>query len=553
MAGFIFGGDTGETAESLARKRAVAEALQARAIGLNPKNVGEGLNAIGAALAARGMNKRLDKKETEGRAKANEVFQALLGARGGGMGGQIASPAGNPPAAAPAASTGRDDDPAGKVFQALTAKGYPPHIAAGLTGNIQQESGFDTAAVGDNGNSFGMAQWNGPRKAALMEFAQQSGMDPASMDAQIAFLHHEMSGPESSARDAIMSAPDAETAARVASEKFWRPGVPMNDKRAAYASDAMARYGGGQSAPAQPQQSPMQPQQQGQPDLGALVAAMDNPYLSQGQRAVVGAMLQKAMAGNDPMASLNLEKARLEVDRLRNPQGTDDMREYEFARQNGYQGGFTDFMRDMRKAGASSVTVNNEASEVGTIPQGFELFTDETSGARRMREIPGGPAEAEAASLEQKRAAKEAHTGRYGDVVLTDIGRAREKIEKAPWYSPTTGLLGPILSGVGGTRANDVRALVDTVKANIGFDRLQQMRDNSPTGGALGQVSEFENRLLQATLGNLEQSQTEDQFLENLGRLENLYLDIVHGPGSRPDAAKSGGDSSVDDLLEKYR
>jgi hypothetical protein len=42
------------------------------------------------------------------------------------------------------------------------------------------------------------------------------------------------------------------------------------------------------------------------------------------------------------------------------------------------------------------------------------------------------------------------------------------------------------------------------------------MRNNSPTGGALGQVSEFENRLLQAVWGALEQSQSPSQFNENL-------------------------------------
>ena len=78
----------------------------------------------------------------------------------------------------------------------------------------------------------------------------------------------------------------------------------------------------------------------------------------------------------------------------------------------------------------------------------------------------------------------------------------------------------------------DVRARLDTIRANIGFDRVQQMRESSPTGGALGQVTEFENRLLQSTLGNLEQSQSREQILENLGRIESIYLDIVHGEGN---------------------
>lgn len=67
-----------------------------------------------------------------------------------------------------------------------------------------------------------------------------------------------------------------------------------------------------------------------------------------------------------------------------------------------------------------------------------------------------------------------------------------------------------------GSPAKDLSATLDTIRANIGFDRLQEMRDSSPTGGALGQVSEMENKLLQAVWGSLEQSQSPEQLIENL-------------------------------------
>lgn len=80
----------------------------------------------------------------------------------------------------------------------------------------------------------------------------------------------------------------------------------------------------------------------------------------------------------------------------------------------------------------------------------------------------------------------------------------------------TTGFLGGMTEGIGGTPAHDLQNTLKTIKANIGFDRLQEMRDNSPTGGALGSVSENENKLLQSVWGALEQSQTTAQFKENL-------------------------------------
>jgi len=92
----------------------------------------------------------------------------------------------------------------------------------------------------------------------------------------------------------------------------------------------------------------------------------------------------------------------------------------------------------------------------------------------------------------------------------------------------TTGLGGTLLEFIPGTPAFDLVAQVDSIKANVGFDKLQQMRSDSPTGGALGQVSEFENRLLQAVLGNLENSQSTDQFVSNLRELKTQLDQIVN-------------------------
>ena len=113
----------------------------------------------------------------------------------------------------------------------------------------------------------------------------------------------------------------------------------------------------------------------------------------------------------------------------------------------------------------------------------------------------------------------------------------------------TTGMFGSLLSKVGGTDANNLRSQLATIKSNIGFDKLQSMREASPTGGALGNVSEKENEYLQSVLGNVEQSQSPEQLKKNLMRLREAYLDIVHGIGNRPTnttnySTRSSGSSS---------
>lgn len=97
-------------------------------------------------------------------------------------------------------------------------------------------------------------------------------------------------------------------------------------------------------------------------------------------------------------------------------------------------------------------------------------------------------------------------TNRTHRVVQEDIQRALDNyLETGSW--PETGMFA-YLSYVPGTSAYDLSGLLQTIKANVGFDKLQEMRENSPTGGALGQVSNMELNSLQSVLGNLSQYQS---------------------------------------------
>ena len=84
-----------------------------------------------------------------------------------------------------------------------------------------------------------------------------------------------------------------------------------------------------------------------------------------------------------------------------------------------------------------------------------------------------------------------------------------------------------IAADTGGTAANDLRATLETIKANVAFDKLQQMRAASPTGGALGAVSDKEMSLLSSALTSLDQSQSAEQLMQNLNNLEAIYKTIT--------------------------
>ena len=68
---------------------------------------------------------------------------------------------------------------------------------------------------------------------------------------------------------------------------------------------------------------------------------------------------------------------------------------------------------------------------------------------------------------------------------------------------------GSALSSVWNTDSRKLAGLLTNLRAIIGFDTLAEMRANSPTGGALGQVSNIEINLLQAVQGTLDQGQQE--------------------------------------------
>ena len=68
---------------------------------------------------------------------------------------------------------------------------------------------------------------------------------------------------------------------------------------------------------------------------------------------------------------------------------------------------------------------------------------------------------------------------------------------------------GAMCSSVWNTNSRKLAGLLTNLRAIIGFDTLAEMRANSPTGGALGQVSNIEINLLQAVQGTLDQGQQE--------------------------------------------
>jgi hypothetical protein len=173
--------------------------------------------------------------------------------------------------------------------------------------------------------------------------------------------------------------------------------------------------------------------------------------------------------------------------------------------------------RSRKPTPTTSVHVGNEGPQFGTIPQGYQLVKAD-DGSYRMDPVQGGPADAEIKATQQKKLMAARDAARKSKVVTRNIDKA---IKGTGIF--TAGFIGNLISSVPGSPAYDLGQTIDTIKANIGFDTLQAMRDASPTGGALGQVSERELAQLERVLGSLDQAQTPKQLAENLRLIRKHY------------------------------
>lgn len=205
------------------------------------------------------------------------------------------------------------------------------------------------------------------------------------------------------------------------------------------------------------------------------------------------------------------------------------MKNYEFAKQTGYEGSFNDFLRS-GGAGGSVVNVGgNQVQRVGD----FAVIPDEASEAGvRFVPIPGSKAAQEAQAGEQRKEAAAGQAAQKETVVSGSIDYMLDKIEGGGLFDlPEAGVAGNILGRLGvNQEAVDFRNELATVQANIAFDRLQQMREASKTGGALGAVSERELDLLMNAYGNINQSTSPNRLAENLRTIKDIMTKIENDP-----------------------
>jgi hypothetical protein len=118
------------------------------------------------------------------------------------------------------------------------------------------------------------------------------------------------------------------------------------------------------------------------------------------------------------------------------------------------------------------------------------------------------------------------------DTILGAIRRARKIVQEDGGVGFES-----LLSGVPTTNAKKLATELSPIFGNLAFDRLQQMRDESKTGGAVGNVSERELDLLASTVASLDTGVDAATFLQRLDTLERHFISTqLNALGVDPDS-----------------
>jgi hypothetical protein len=184
--------------------------------------------------------RRLQQEERQKR--IDEARRAVAGAFGAALNFVIPTASAN--TETPAAGAGRlagSADRIARAFKFFTDKGLSSAQAAGIVGNLLQESGLNPGAVGDGGKAKGIAQWHPDR---------QGGMG-GDLDSQLAHVWNELQGSERKALQMLMGARTAAEAAVAFSRGFERPGNPMDGNRIGYANQVLGQMQGAALVPQQ--------------------------------------------------------------------------------------------------------------------------------------------------------------------------------------------------------------------------------------------------------------------------------------------------------------
>lgn len=263
----------------------------------------------------------------------------------------------------------------------------------------------------------------------------------------------------------------------------------------------VAQAGGGMTQP----QQPMPQAQAGGPSISAIWGVMSDPYATPQQKQVAAMMFKQRFEQMDPKYQQEMRKLAQDIENGK-PEAQIELKRRLFEMEN-------DFAVDRER-------------QMQELPKGRADLA-KTEAQTEAAKMQVQQAQREADQVTQKQEAAQTQAKAKSTLMTQEIDRALGLIDSGGGMLGTTGF-GSLVSGWPGTDSRSLAGMLDTIKANVGFNELNAMRAASPTGGALGNVTEKELAFLQAVAGKLDQGGDAGVLKDNLNRLRNAATRVIH-------------------------
>jgi hypothetical protein len=155
-----------------------------------------------------------------------------------------------------------------------------------------------------------------------------------------------------------------------------------------------------------------------------------------------------------------------------------------------------------------------------------DLIAAELENEERRRKMAG--TEDEAATEEEKAVRRELRAMQSTDTVMREGTKLLDLTKD--WKSGVVpGLLATGARLLSQSETGRAERLMAGIKDNIALDNLIAMKQDSPTGGALGSVSNAEGERLENRFGSLDVTGNTTDLRDNVGAAMNAYNDAIHG------------------------
>ena len=205
-----------------------------------------------------------------------------------------------------------------------------------------------------------------------------------------------------------------------------------------------------------------------------------------------------------------------------------EIKRYEYAQSKGYPGSFLEFKSAVARAGRAQATPSAPVSVFG--PDGKIIYVSREEAIRgrmtpaaAMESLPPKEIQRREASYPQATSGVKSYEAK-SEAFISDLKKLRDH----PGLPGITGILAGRITGITDD-GRAAKALYDKIVAKGGFQALQDLRDMSKTGGALGNVSDKEGKQLIASFAAIDRTQE----VEDVQRAIDQAVGEVEGSRTR--------------------